>query len=109
MKAVIAGLGTAVAASACCIGPVVFTLIGAGTLGAASLALVSYRPWFIGLTAVILGFGFFSAYRPTTNECSADGACSPYSRRRQRFLMWVTAGVAALLVTFPYWIGWFVS
>ena len=50
MKAAVAGIGAAVAAPACCIGPVVFTLLGAGALSAASLQLVPYRPWLIGLT-----------------------------------------------------------
>jgi mercuric ion transport protein len=50
MKAAVAGIGAAVAAPACCIGPVVFTLLGAGALSAASLQLVPYRPWLVGLT-----------------------------------------------------------
>jgi mercuric ion transport protein len=54
MKSAVVGIGAALAASACCIGPVVFTLLGAGALSAASLTLVPYRPWFIGATALIL-------------------------------------------------------
>jgi hypothetical protein len=44
MKSAVAGIGAALAASACCIGPVVFTLLGAGALSTASLTLVPYRP-----------------------------------------------------------------
>jgi hypothetical protein len=35
MKTAVAGIGAALAASACCIGPVGFTLLGAGALSAA--------------------------------------------------------------------------
>jgi len=109
MKSAVVGIGAALAASACCIGPVVFTLLGAGALSAASLKLVPYRPWFIGLTAVIIGLGFYGAYRPTQTECSADDACTPRSRRTARIVMWISAAVAALLVAFPYYIGRFVQ
>jgi len=43
MKAAMARVGAALVTSACCIGPVVFTLLGAGALSAASLKLVPYR------------------------------------------------------------------
>lgn len=53
---------TALAASACCIGPVVFTLLGLG--GAAfAVALEPYRPVFIGVTTLLLGSGFYLVYR----------------------------------------------
>jgi mercuric ion binding protein len=41
MKAAVAGIGTAVAASACCIGPVVFTLLGADALSAALVSVLA--------------------------------------------------------------------
>jgi hypothetical protein len=55
MKTAVAGIGAALAASACCIGPVVFSLLGVGALSAASLKLVPYRPWFIGFTILLVG------------------------------------------------------
>jgi mercuric ion transport protein len=109
MKTAVVGVGAALAASACCIGPVVFTLLGAGALSAASLKLVPYRPWLIGATAMIIGVGFYSAYRPLRADCSADGACTPQSRRTARVVIWMAAIAAVVLVTFPYYIGWFVE
>ena len=64
MKTALGVIGAAVGASACCIGPVVFSLLGAGALGASAVKLEGYRPWFLGLTLVLLGVAFFSAYRP---------------------------------------------
>jgi mercuric ion transport protein len=109
MKAAVAGIGAAVAASACCIGPVVFTLLGSGALSAASVRLVPYRPWLIGVTACLVGLAFYGAYRPASTECSADGTCSPQSTRMARILVWIAAGAAAVLIAFPYYIGWFVD
>lgn len=108
MKTAALSVGVALAASACCIGPVVFTLLGAGALSAASLELVPYRPWFTAATALIIGIGFYSAYRPLP-ECSTDGVCTPQSRRAARIVIWIAAVGALVLVAFPYYIGWFVE
>jgi mercuric ion transport protein len=109
MKSAVVGIGAALAASACCIGPVVFTLLGAGGLSAASLTLVPYRPWFIGATTLIIGIGFYGAYRPVRTDCPRDGSCTPQSRRTGRVVMWIAAAITAWLVGFPYYIGWFVQ
>ena len=87
---------------------VLFTLLGADALSAASLTLVPYRPWLIGLTAVFVSIAFYGAYRPPA-DCSADGTCTPPSKRTARMLVWIAAVTAALLIAFPYYIGWFVN
>jgi mercuric ion transport protein len=109
MKAAVAGIGAAVAASACCIGPVVFTLLGAGALSAASLKLVPYRPRLVGLTVCLVGGAFYRAYGPVAADCPAGGPCSPRSRRTARVLAWIAGVAAVLLIAFPYYIGWFVD
>jgi len=107
MKAAMGVVGAAAAASACCIGPVVFSLLGAGALSASAVKLEAYRPWFLGLTLVLVGAAFYSAYRPTANtSCLADGTCTPESRRTARIMVWIAAALAVLLITFPYYIGY---
>ena len=107
MKAAMGLVGAAVAASACCIGPVVFSLLGAGALGASAVKLEAYRPWFLGLTLVLLGVAFSSAYRPAANEsCAANGTCTPASRRTAKILVWMAAALAVLLIAFQYYIGY---
>jgi len=108
MKAALGGVAAALIASACCIGPVVLSLIGAGALGASAVVLEPYRPWFIGATAVLIGSAFYSAYRPVPPELCADGACAPRSRRTARFLVWLAAIIAVVMLAFPYYIGWLV-
>lgn len=101
MKTALASVLAAGVASACCIGPVAFVLLGAGALGASLSALEPYRPVLLGLTAVLLGGAFYVAY--PTSDCDA---CSPVSRRRTRIAVWIAAALAAALVTFPYYVGY---
>lgn len=107
MKLALAAIGGALGASACCIGPVMFSLLGAGALGAASVRLEPYRPWFIALTVLVVGLAFYGAYHPTAAETCEDGVCTPRSRRTAQRLAWLVAAIAALLIAFPYYVGWF--
>jgi mercuric ion transport protein len=100
MKTAAAAVLAASVASACCIGPVATVLLGIGTFGASLTLLEPYRPALLGLTAVLLGWAFRSAYRPTA-DCDA---CSPATRRRARAVIWMAAIVTAGLVTFPYYV-----
>ena len=107
MKAAVGSIGGAVAASACCIGPVVFSLLGAGALSAASTRLEPYRPWCIAATVALLGAAFYTAYRHVEADAScADGTCTPPSRRAAKIFVWMAAILAATLVAFPYYIGY---
>lgn len=104
MKSGIGAVFAAVAASACCLGPVVFTAIGSGALAAASTKLAVARPIFLGLTAVLLGFGFYGAYRaPRAAESCTHGACTPGTNRKARLVLWAVAVVVVLLAAFPYY------
>jgi mercuric ion transport protein len=62
MKVAAASIVAATVASACCIGPVVLVLLGAGTFGASLASLEPYRPIFLGVTTLLLGVAFYAAY-----------------------------------------------
>ena len=100
MKAAAISVVAAVVASACCIGPVVFVLLGAGAFGASLASLERYRPIFLTVTTAFLAFAFYAAYRPV-EDC---GVCEPSSRRRGRIIVWVAAFMVAVLVAFPYYV-----
>ena len=102
MKTALASVLVAGLASACCIGPVAFVLLGAGAFGASLSALEPYGPFLLTTTALLLGGAFFVAYRPTS-DC---GTCSRASRRRTRVAAWLAAALAAALVTFPYYVDY---
>ncbi len=107
------GLITALLASICCIGPLVFAALGVGVGATGFLAgtagflkaLLPYRPWFIGLTILLLAFSFYVAYRkPSAGEPSCQ-ACSPVlGARANRVLLWIIAALAVALILAPYWL-----
>lgn len=96
----------AVAASACCIGPVLFALAGVGAFGAAAGAMEPYRPLLLGGTWFMLAVSVVAAYRPGRKTCEADGSCKSPSRRRERTVVWLVAGIVALLGASPLYIGY---
>ena len=86
----------------CCIFPVAFSFLGASGLAFAA-ALMPYRPYFIALTVVFLGAGFYFAYRTPSVPCGPDTACAtPKSRKLQRVSLWVIAGLTFALIVLPY-------
>ena len=97
--ALVAGL----AASACCLGPLVLTIVGIG--GAASaLALEPYRPYLLVLTAVFLGLAFYLTYRRPAAACGPGNACEmPKANRLGKMLLWAVTLIVVLTATFPYY------
>jgi copper chaperone CopZ len=97
-------LAAGLLASACCIGPLVLGAIGLGSLGVGAW-LAPARPWFLALTAVLLGIGFYFAYRPVrAGACEPGQACeTPKGRRGQRAFLWSVTLVAIGLATYPSW------
>ena len=91
-------------ASACCIGPLLLGAVGLGSMGFAA-ALAPLRPWFLGLTGVLIATGFFLAYRPQPAEaCGPGEACAkPTGRRNQRLALWIVTVLALTLATYPSW------
>ena len=107
----VASLGGAVVsaflASACCLGPLLFAVLGIG--GAGLLVKIEpYRPCFAGLTLGLLGLGFFFTYRAprTSADDGAECACEhPRSNRTGRILLWLTTVLVIVFVSFPYVAG----
>ncbi len=102
--ALVGSLIAGLLASVCCIGPLLLGAVGLGSLGFAT-ALAPLRPWFLGLTGVLIAIGFYLAYRPRPAEaCAAGEVCAaPASRRNQRLVLWAVAALAVALATYPSW------
>ena len=96
-------LAAGLAASACCLGPLVLTIVGIG--GAASaLALEPYRPYLLVLTAGLLGFAFYLTYRRPATTCGPGEVCEmPKTNRAGKILLWLVTMVVVLAATFPYY------
>lgn len=94
----------AVGASLCCVVPVAVALLGVGSAAVAA-RFEPLRPYLLVVTAALVGFAFYRAYRPVA--CAPSEACAvPASRRRHRLLLWIVSVVALVLVAFPYYAGW---
>jgi mercuric ion transport protein len=107
MKTIIGSVVAAGAASACCLGPALFSLMGAGALGAAAVSLEPFRPLLLVVTGALLVAGFYMTYRGTpTAACGPNGTCHPGANRIAKTLLWVAAVVVILIVTFPYYMNW---
>lgn len=81
----------------CCVGPAVFAVLGtSGALAAARLA--PYRPYFILGSVLLLGLGFWLAYRPQ-GGCIGK-SCTTRTGKITRVLLWLAVfiTVAAILV-----------
>jgi mercuric ion transport protein len=111
----VGGLSTALLASVCCIGPLVFAALGVGIGATGFLAgaagffkgLLPYRPAFIGLTMLLLGIGFYLIYRkPQSTACEPGEACATGTRSGvNRAWFWIMAIFAMMLILAPYWLG----
>ncbi len=98
-----ASLAAAVAASLCCILPIVFVLLGVGVAGAAGF-FATWRPLLLGITFVLLGLGFYFAYRKPREVCEPGSACKqPTVNRAGRLWLWIATVFVILFVAFPYY------
>ncbi len=105
-----AGIFSAVAASLCCIAPVLAIIGGIGGIASAFSWLEPLRPYLIGLSVISLGAAFYQAYKPKKEvECDCEPARSvggsdekPKFINSKKFL-WTITIVSAVLLSFPYY------
>lgn len=96
---------SALAASVCCIGPLVLLALGIGGAWAGGLQVLEpYRPLSVVLTVGFLALAFYRAYRrPATAACGPDGTCAiPRSNRITRIAPWVMTPIIFALLAVPY-------
>ncbi|HUZ61701.1 MAG TPA: mercuric transport protein MerTP [Hanamia sp.] len=96
-----AGLLTAIAASLCCITPVLALFSGATGIASTFSWMEPYRPYLIGFTIAVLAFAWYQKLKPKKAEI--DCACEedkPSFWQSKKFLAIVTI-LAFLLMAFP--------
>lgn len=69
--------------------------------GAASAFVTTLRPWFLGLSIVLLGFGFWQQHRAK--------ACAVRGRLLSNVLLWAAVVVVLGMILFPQEIAAFIA
>lgn len=80
-------------ASACCWLPLVLLGLGVSSVGLFSTVEV-VRPWLLGGSVLLLGAGFFAAYRH-------QPCCAPRARRLNRIMVWTASVFVLAFALFP--------
>ncbi|QDW38404.1 mercury transporter MerT [Bradyrhizobium sp. KBS0727] len=77
------GLLGALAASSCCILPLILFSLGVSGAWIGNFTrLAPYQPWFIAATMALLGYGYWLVYRSTRVACVEGQSCArPLSNR----------------------------
>ena len=102
--ALAAGGIAALLAGACCVVPFVLVSIGVGGAWLANLQLLEpYRPVFIGIAVIALGFAGKRIYRPA-QACAPGTACAvPKVKRGYKIGFWMVAALFLVMLTYPYY------
>jgi len=102
-KLVGAGVLSAVAASLCCITPVLALISGASGVASTFSWMEPARPYLIGITVLVLGFAWYQKLKPRTAEeiqCDCEEDEKKPFMQTKTFLGIVTV-FAALMLAFP--------
>lgn len=101
------GVLAAIAASLCCITPVLALIAGISGIASSFTWLEPARPYFIGVTGLVLGFAWYQKLRPKPDdidcECDEDGVPIKSSFWQSRSFLGIVTVFAALMLAFPYY------
>jgi len=95
---------TGVLASVCCVGPLVAVSLGiGGALVAAMVAFEPYRPAFIAMALLALGYAGWQIYRWPAPAAESGAFCAlPRADRTYKIGFWLVAALAAASIGSPY-------
>lgn len=99
------GIMGALAASSCCVVPLVLTLFGVSGAWMANLrALAPYQPYFMVLATAAIGYGFYQVYWKPQQACADDAACArPLPNRLVKSGLWIGTALVLASLSFPVW------
>ena len=99
-----AGVVTAIAASLCCITPVLALFAGAGGIASTFSWIEPFRPYLMWITILVLAFAWYQKLKPKKQEidCACDEKDKPSFWQSKLFLGIVTV-FAGLMLAFPHY------
>lgn len=100
----VGGILGALAASSCCIVPLLLFSLGIGGAWIGNLtALAPYKPFFVAGTAGLLGYGFYLVYWKPGRACADDVACArPIPNRLVQLALWIATVLVIAAFAFDY-------
>ena len=101
----VGGILGALAASSCCIVPLILFSLGIGGAWIGNLtAMAPYKPLFVAGTTGVLGYGFYLAYWKPRRACTQDGAaCArPIPSRLVQLALWIATALVVIAFAFDY-------
>ncbi len=100
----VGGIFGALAASSCCIVPLILFSVGIGGAWIGNLtALAPYKPIFVAGTAGLLGYGFYLVYWKPRRACAEGAACArPISNRLVQLALWIATVLVIAAFAFDY-------
>jgi len=100
-KKILTAIGATVAASLCCITPVLAVLAGSSTLASSFSWLAPYHNYLVGFTVLVLLYAWYDKLKPSNDiDCECDTKESFFSSKT--FLAIVTL-FAVVMLSFPQW------
>tara|TARA_R110002049_G_scaffold117704_2_gene271324 strand:- start:1549 stop:2148 length:600 start_codon:yes stop_codon:yes gene_type:complete len=96
------GLFAAVAASSCCIPPVIALIAGVGGGASALSWMEPFRPYLIGLAVLAIGYAWYSYLRTKKADDCCEVDAKPKWYQTKGFLIGITL-FAAISISFPYY------
>ena len=98
--AAVGGVIGALAASSCCILPVILFSLGIGGAWIGNFTqLAPYQPYFIAATLAFIGTGYWLSYRSSKAACAAGEACArPIPNRLVKIAL-----IAATVIVIGAW------
>tara|TARA_R110002050_G_scaffold175846_1_gene308688 strand:- start:4316 stop:4912 length:597 start_codon:yes stop_codon:yes gene_type:complete len=103
-----AGVLSAIAASLCCITPVLALVAGSSGLASTFGWLEPFRPYLLGITVLVLGYAWYQKLKPKQEiqcACEEDEEKKSFMQSKN-FLLLVTI-FSAIMMAFPYYSGVF--
>ena len=100
-----AGVLSAIAASLCCITPVLALFAGTTSMASSFTWMEPFRPYFIALTVLVLAFAWYQKLKPRTKEeieCACEENEKPSFMQSKTFLVIITF-FTGIMLAFPHY------
>ena len=101
------GALAAIAATACCLGPLVLVSLGIGGAWISNVTLLEpLRPAFIAAALVCMVLAYLKIYRGcAAADCEPGSLCAlPHTNARYRVMFWVVSILIVVALTYPYFV-----